>query len=338
MITVIVPVYNAEKYVCKCIESVISQTYTDWELLLIDDASSDNSGKICQSYANRHNNIIYHLINHQGVSYARNVGIDQSTGEYIFFMDADDYLHPEALSILISKIKNSDVDMVSAECQSVMYDGTIYPHSRPTFKDELIDNHKFLCDVLTYNTLCAIWGKLYKRSLIGNCRFVVGLNRAQDIMFLTTVFSQNKCKVLRCADKVYYYRILQNSVSHSKNPLQQIKSIKAYISSMIDFRDRHPNVDIEYRKEFSYHILRNTLQCIELQSFYKHVDSWHIDMIGKYLPICFDYNDCYTSLAAKIIRQPEVLRNIGATLHYLPAIAKKDLRTIRNSLYKTFHL
>lgn len=336
MISIIIPIYNAEQYLQECILSVINQTNTDWELLLIDDSSEDESIKICKCYAAQDIRIKYYLCPHKGVSCARNMGIDQAKGEYVFFMDADDYLRHDALSLLINKMQKSGADIVCAECQPVMHNGAIYPHTRPTFEDELIDNYKFLCDVLTYNTLCSVWAKLYKRSLIADYRFVIGLFRAQDIMFHTTVFSQSQCKVLRCSDRIYYYRILQNSISHVRNPHKQIERVRGFINAMLDFKYNHIVIEKQWYKEFSYNILRNVLDCIEHQGVRKQIEDWHITTIKSYLPKCSSINDNYTSLATNICRTPVHFRNVYLTIHYLPKNVKNHLRKFRNNLLILF--
>lgn len=107
MISVIVPVYNVEEYLPTCIESILNQTYKDLEILLIDDGSTDNSGKICDKYAKEDGRcIVVHQPN-KGVSEARNTGLKHATGEYISFIDGDDYIHPQMLEILYNEIKKT---------------------------------------------------------------------------------------------------------------------------------------------------------------------------------------------------------------------------------------
>lgn len=113
MISIIIPVYNVEKYLNQCIESIISQTYTEWECILVNDGSKDNSGKICDSWAKKESRIyVIHQIN-QGVSAARNKGIKESKGEYIVFIDSDDWVEPNYLSdMLRGMFKNNNPDLV----------------------------------------------------------------------------------------------------------------------------------------------------------------------------------------------------------------------------------
>ena len=116
-ISVIVPVYNTEKYLPRCIDSILAQTFTDFELLLIDDGSTDNSGRICGEYALKDKRIkVVHKEN-GGVSRARNLGIDNAQGEYLSFIDSDDYIRPTMYSELIAIADKYNVDLVSSDIE-----------------------------------------------------------------------------------------------------------------------------------------------------------------------------------------------------------------------------
>ena len=110
-ISVIIPVYNVEDYLSKCLQSVINQTYTNLEIILVDDGSTDNSGEICDEFSENDNRIkVIHQKN-TGVSQARKIGIDVADGKYIGFVDADDWIEPDMYETLINKMKNSDIIM-----------------------------------------------------------------------------------------------------------------------------------------------------------------------------------------------------------------------------------
>lgn len=122
-ISIIVPVYNVEKYLSKCIDSIIEQTFMDWELLLIDDGSPDNSGKICDEYAQKDSRIrVFHKPN-GGVSSARNLGLDKAEGKWVTFIDSDDYILPNFIEGLYKPIENGEnVDFVHGGCYNVKDD------------------------------------------------------------------------------------------------------------------------------------------------------------------------------------------------------------------------
>ena len=111
MISVIVPVYNVEKYLSRCIDSILNQTYKDYEIILIDDGSKDSSGKICDEYAKNHNNISVIHTKNRGLSAARNTGTENSHGEYITFVDSDDLISNSFLSDLYTLIVNNNADI-----------------------------------------------------------------------------------------------------------------------------------------------------------------------------------------------------------------------------------
>lgn len=110
MISVIVPIYNVEKYLPTCIESILNQTYKDLEVLLIDDGSTDNSGRICDEYAQRDSRCIAIHQSNKGVATVRNTGLNQATGDYITFIDSDDYIHPQMIEILYKSITIGNYD------------------------------------------------------------------------------------------------------------------------------------------------------------------------------------------------------------------------------------
>ena len=114
MVSVIIPVYNVEKYLAACLDSVLQQTYRDLEILLINDGSTDRSGEICQEYAAQDARIRYFKTENRGLSEARNLGLRSCTGEYISFVDSDDRLHPQATEFMLQAIRETGVPLVKA--------------------------------------------------------------------------------------------------------------------------------------------------------------------------------------------------------------------------------
>ena len=116
-ISIIIPIYNASKYLKRCVDSILRQTRQDFELILVNDGSKDDSGEICQQYAENKSNIKYISKNNGGVSSARNIGIEHSCGEFICFVDADDWLEPNYIEKLAEKFESDNIDMV--ECNLI---------------------------------------------------------------------------------------------------------------------------------------------------------------------------------------------------------------------------
>lgn len=181
-ISVIVPVYNAEKYLNRCIDSILAQTYTDFELLLIDDGSTDNSGKICDEYAEKDTRIrVFHKEN-GGASSARNVGLDNACGEWIAFADSDDYVFPEWLSIFIIA---EDIDL---SCQGMITDKPLDKNIfQTTYSFEFYGNtFGFLQHAHAHQILGYLFLKIFKNDYIkaNNLRFDETIKLQEDDIFV----------------------------------------------------------------------------------------------------------------------------------------------------------
>lgn len=180
MISIIVPVYNISKYLPRCIDSILGQTFTDFELLLIDDGSKDNSGKICDEYAAKDSRVrVFHKKN-GGVSSARNLGLDNAKGEYIMFVDSDDYMLPTMCEIMLSTIENKNADLVV--CGTTETGGGFW---RPRF-DEDFSNEQLkerFISLLHTELLSPPWNKIYKKEKIGNLRFREDISFGEDLIF-----------------------------------------------------------------------------------------------------------------------------------------------------------
>ena len=211
--SVIVPVYNAEEYIVRCIESILNQTCSDLELILIDDGSPDNCGAICDEYATKDSRIKVFHQNNGGVCAARNTGIDHAVGEYISFVDSDDYLESNALEILYEDIvaHNADIScalMVGDSNQDVSnLESGMYEvwKEKKALKNALSDNR------FTYSS-CA---KLFKRDLIGTTRFEVGRKIHEDSFFVFCCFFKQPTVVVRNVG-LYNYFNNPDSASHAE--------------------------------------------------------------------------------------------------------------------------
>lgn len=175
-ISVIIPVYNVEKYLDKCIQSVVNQTYTNLEIILINDGSTDNSGCICDDWSRQDDRILVIHQKNSGVSKARNVGIEHAEGEYICFVDADDYLEGDGLKNLYSKMKE-DTQLV---CGGYV-DESIYGNVCVNDFDKYDD----LYECILHGTGGVPWGKLYRKDIINNhhIRFHEEIYISEDMIF-----------------------------------------------------------------------------------------------------------------------------------------------------------
>lgn len=179
LVSIIVPVYNAEKYLHRCIDSILAQTFTDWELLLIDDGSKDASGRICDEYAAKDERIrVFHKEN-GGVSSARNLGLDHAEGEWIAFVDSDDWVSKDYLEELV---KHSDTDLVVADF--VIEGEENWNENLPVGKWQSKDLSGIIENSIAWTRFVAPWCKLLKKSLIGQNRFYVELTTQEDALFM----------------------------------------------------------------------------------------------------------------------------------------------------------
>lgn len=163
-ISIIVPVYNAQDYISRCIKSVQKQHYDQWELILIDDGSKDRSGCICDEYAERDNRIRVIHQNNQGVSAARNAALKYITGQYLMFLDADDYIHPECIATFVSYANTYGADLVMARHDRLEADGTLH-HDSPDWSQYNTSEKVRLA--LLRNDLPISYGERYIRPLCG---------------------------------------------------------------------------------------------------------------------------------------------------------------------------
>ena len=215
-ITIIVPVYNTETYLQKCIDSIVNQTFEDFECLLIDDGSTDKSGIIINEIARQDNRFkVVHKTN-GGVSSARNIGLDIASGHYVIFMDADDlWLSPHCLSQLDSVINKTDADIIRFDYEAIDENGGELFESdstkyRKPFSDRLIPNDEFLSEVIRGEYFSPLL--LFRRSLADNLRFNENQKFLEDMDFIVRMIPRtHKCYYI--SDKYYGYRKIKDSAS-----------------------------------------------------------------------------------------------------------------------------
>ena len=231
LISVIVPVYNVEKYLEQCVDSIINQTYTNLEIILVDDGSTDNSGKICDKYAAMDSRIkVVHKIN-SGVSTARNLGLDIAKGEYITFIDSDDFVEEDYIFALYNNLIENDSDM--SMCNMVCFGENWKRNLRELLPNCVrvdMESNEFINYFVRYISyknyiFGSVWRVLYKSSIIKNIRFNEEIKISEDLLFLLQVILNSK-KITSIDTYLYYYREVESSVRHSykKNYLDgQIK-------------------------------------------------------------------------------------------------------------------
>jgi len=213
MISVIVPVYNVEKYFDQCMESLLAQTYTDFEIVLIDDGSTDSSGKKCDEWEARDSRIcVFHQEN-VGLSETRSRGLQYAKGEYIAWVDSDDYVDKRFLEVLLRELSTSDADMVMCGFQTDV-DGVIKPYEKNIFADAVFDWQEFMERVYTYGLYSVVWNKLVKKSVYDGIRFPKG--RLFEDSSIMRPLAQ-KCRTIKVINEsLYFYRRHQECITMKK--------------------------------------------------------------------------------------------------------------------------
>lgn len=217
-VSIIVPVYNAAGYLERCMESLLGQTYQNMEILLIDDGSMDESGRICDSYAKQQEQVkVIHTAN-AGVSAARNRGIQNSDGEYLTFVDADDVLSKDMVAHLVEILEQTDSDVAGCDYWEFHKDEELYKRrakesdvavdkadAESKEMPQLLTGTEFIeKGILRSDTRC--WSKLYKRESIGELQFESGLTIGEDMLFLLQLALQGR-RFCRSNEKKYGYFI-----------------------------------------------------------------------------------------------------------------------------------
>ncbi len=256
LISVIVPIYNGEKYLEECLESIINQTYKNLQIILIDDGSKDKSGKICDEYAKKDNRIeVIHKEN-AGVSVARNTGLDNARGEWITFIDADDSVEKDFCKKLMQKETN-DVDCIMCGYNRLINDKKIEIKSIG-FSNKFEDSRKYLISSLNPQTGVGFSHmKIIRMSAIGNIRFNDNLKVAEDALF-NIQLSGNIRKINFVDEKLYNYRLNTNSTVKKYDDKYTEKYLKAMEECGKYIRIKYSNdseIIQNYYNFVAYHVL-----------------------------------------------------------------------------------
>ncbi len=246
LISIIVPVYNVEMYLKRCIETVIKQTYKNLQIILVDDGSNDTSGMICDAYANIDNRIqVIHKIN-GGLSDARNVGIDVATGDYLMFVDSDDWLREDCVEVLAQVLQVS-TKKISACAYLKIREGEANKKKRKQGTGDYVEEwtieetykHLFLYQKID-NSACA---KLYEKSLFREIRFPVGkLYEDQFTVYKLFHIAQG---VVYVDQEMYFYCNRQGSIQNTNFSLRKMDELQAAKECVSFIMDNYPQLSEE---------------------------------------------------------------------------------------------
>lgn len=232
LVSVVVPVYNVQNYISKCIDSIINQTYKNLEIIIVDDGSPDKCGQICDEYAAKDSRITVIHKENGGLSDARNCGMAAATGEYITFVDSDDCLHLHFIEILmkIAKNKNADIivgDFVTFKDEDKCQDKEL-SDSDILAAQVLSDKHLYDNEFIKRETtiLTVSWGKIYKRKLWDKIEYPVG--KIHEDTFTTYKLMERAHKVVYLKEPLYYWRENSNSITRGKFTTEHLLGLDAF--------------------------------------------------------------------------------------------------------------
>lgn len=249
LVSIIIPIYNIENCLEHCLKSVKNQTYNNIEVLLIDDGSTDGSGLIAENYAIKDSRFKVFHVSNGGVSKARNLGLEIANGEYLFFLDGDDYLPENSIEILSSNI-NDSIDMVIGGSYSVSDDKIDYYR---VFKNNKQFSVKDNIGISTELGVVQVWGILFRKSILQNIEFDEKYFVGEDLLLLNQVYIKcNKVKLI--SDIVYYYYLRSDSAYHQSFNFKKYTEIYANERTALLF-ENYPKLQKQYWGKYLFHCL-----------------------------------------------------------------------------------
>lgn len=260
-ISVIVPVYNVEKYLPRCMDSILAQTYQNLEIILVDDGSSDECPKICDEYERRDERIrVIHKEN-GGLSDARNTGIDAANGEYLTFVDSDDYIHPEMYESLWGALKAEHAEVAMCNLKKVyQMDAEVSSVEEKEVKvytgiqaiENILDKNLHVVSVVA----C---GKLYKRKLFEDIRFPKGKLHEDEFTTYQIYYKSNQ--IVACSGAYYYYFQRENSIMGTRKTTFSYDGLEAY-ERMGEFFREKGCMDMMYLVKYKYLYMLKEAVCV----------------------------------------------------------------------------
>lgn len=323
LISIIVPVYNVEKYLEKCVKSIIKQTYKNIEIILVDDGSKDNSGKICDELEKIDNRIkVIHKEN-GGLSDARNAGLKIATGKYIGFVDSDDYIKEDMFETLykLNKENNSDISIVS---YYEIYNERVIS-VRESKELEILNKIEAIKELLIDTKIQSYaWNKLFKKELFNNIEFPTNKN-FEDIATTLLLFEKAN-KIVLLEDPKYYYVRRDDSIVGVKN----YKTYKDYLDVIYD---KYLYLDGKYKELDLYNAYNFIINMIWV---YTIIVSFDLDDVYKEFEKLYDlFEQLINKYGNEII---DKLDNYNRAVLYMMLLDKETSKVAVKELYKAFKI
>ncbi len=298
LVSIIVPVYNVKPYLERCVNSLIKQSYSNLEIILVDDGANDGSGDVCDSLMHRDERIkVVHQEN-QGLSAARNTGIEEARGDYLCFVDSDDYVNHDYVKYLydMCQINGADIGICGhLITEKDDYSDTI-DFSRPIevySRSEIFD--RFYTDM--HGSIVIAWNKIYKKECIGNIRYDVGMIHEDEAT--TFKFLYNADKIAFGREVCYYYYSRPDSITGSAYSKRNLDILKAYENRVLFYKEH--GEDKLYDRECQFYLSEILNQYKKVNKFLNGDKDILRDLCEKYKTIYRDSNRKNWTVSRKIM-------------------------------------
>lgn len=276
LVSVIIPVYNVEMYLRRCVDSVINQTYTNLEIILVDDGSPDLCPQICDEYLKTDSRIkVIHQKN-QGLSAARNAGTAISKGAYLMYVDSDDFISRKMVESLLQAVSKENADLSFCECVE-FYSGMSVPEYEDSSENiDIMDNYKALDYLLKFPYARTAWGKLYHRRLIPLLNYPKG-KYAEDMFVIHKVFG-NANKIVLLKKQLYFYNQEGNSLTRSVFNYKKLDYMDAAKEWLEFIKIRYPNLE---KNAFAFYISSMINICTHLVADSQQLSKQYFNIYKK---------------------------------------------------------
>lgn len=278
-VSIVVPIYNVEDYLDRCLDSIKNQSYNNFEVLLIDDCSTDSSSKIALEYSEADNRFKYYKHRrNKGLAAARNTGIINSTGKWLFFVDSDDRIRDDALDLLISQANRTNSDIVLCSYSNEYINGRIVPIDM--FK--YLDDNSSKKEIITLVEQASATRKLILRDLFitNNILFIETIKRSEDIPVIIPLMIKAK-KITYIEDNLYYYLQREGSITHNNYKDIDLSFYDYIESELLKYSSNGYNQEIQYRIIFEL-VYGKIFIMIKSKRKNSEIKNYLIDFANKY--------------------------------------------------------
>ena len=267
-LSIIIPCYNVEKFVEKCITSLVDQTLDNIEIIAVNDGSKDDTLKILKKLSKKHSNIIVIDKKNGGVSAARNDALKIAKGEYIGFLDSDDWVEPEMFEKMYNKAIKENLDIVACNTNAV------YPNENKLISSNVKETST--PEDLMLNAYAVIWNKIYKKSIIDGIQFKEGMTFCEDVLFLYMVYSRVK-KVGAINEALHYYLQREGSLTYTYDKklyqlVDSLDSVVEYYKKERKLKKYHDEIEYSYVRYLYATFVKRLAKTKDKEEFKKGVD------------------------------------------------------------------